>query len=316
MISSKETLKRICTHFKAPIEYCFGYGSGVFSQGSKSEAKSRQIDMIFGVQSAKEWHEQNIAQNPRHYSGMRHFGSSIVAFAQNKLGAGIYFNPFVTLENQTVKYGVVELDTLHNDLTNWETLYLAGRMHKPVRIVQDHPKIQSAQHRNLRSAMSTALLLLPNEFSEAELYTKIAAVSYMGDVRMAFAENPRKVQNIVLNQFNHFRELYLPLFKEVDVGSTVDMSSILTSKTGPLSQGLPLFQQPSNEDRLLDFLPERFGSIVTKNRQNEVRRLRVSRAVAQIIKYPSFTQSMKGILTAGVDRSLRYSIAKLSKRFT
>lgn len=272
--------------------------------------------MIFGVKSAKEWHEQNMSQNPHHYSAMRHFGSSVVAFAQKKLGAGIYFNPFVTLENQTIKYGVVELETLHNDLIHWETLYLAGRMHKPVKILQDNLRIKAAQHQNLRSAMSTALLLLPNEFSEAELYTKIAAVSYMGDVRMAFAENPRKVQNIVSNQFSYFRELYMPLFKEVDVNSTVEMSAILTSKTGPLSQGLPLFQPPNNEDRLLNFLPKRFRSIITKNRSNEVRRLRVSSAVAQIIKYPSFTQSLKGILTAGFGRSFRYSIAKLSKRFT
>lgn len=32
-----------------------------------------------------------------------------------------------------IKYGVVSSSTLCQDLQNWTTLYLSGRMHKPVR---------------------------------------------------------------------------------------------------------------------------------------------------------------------------------------
>lgn len=33
---------------------------------------------------------------------------------------------------QTIKYGVVTMDHLCKDLIEWQTLYLSGRMHKPV----------------------------------------------------------------------------------------------------------------------------------------------------------------------------------------
>ena len=37
------------------------------------------------------------------------------------------------LGTRLIKYGVVSTRTLYDDLTNWKTLYLSGRMHKPVR---------------------------------------------------------------------------------------------------------------------------------------------------------------------------------------
>lgn len=311
MLSSRSALQEICHNFKAPIKFCFGYGSGVFSQGTKSDSQPRQIDMIFGVENAREWHRQNIEENPQHYSGLRILGSSAVAFTQERLGAGVYFNPYVKIGDKEVKYGVASLDTIRDDLTNWRTLYLAGRLHKPVKLVIDHPDIAAAQRVNLKSAMCTALLLLPQHFSELELYQRIAGVSYMGDVRMAFAENPLKVQNIVKNQFQNFRALYSPHFESMGISSPVKEFTGI----GPESKGLPLEQLPHNEDQLLGNLPHRFRSLITKDGSHTVKRLRVANAVARIIKYPSLTQSMKGVLTAGVFRSTKYMIAKLGKRF-
>lgn len=316
MITSKETLTRICSQFEAPIKYCFGYGSGVFSQGSSANSKPRQIDMVFGVDNAAKWHAQNLEQNPHHYSGLKYLGSDVVGMVQNKIGAGVYYNPFVRFGKNDVKYGVVELETLRRDLTQWETLYLAGRMQKPVRIVKDEPSISFAQQKNLKAAMSTALLLLPTNFSEFELYMKIAAVSYMGDVRMAFAENPMKVQNIVTNQFDMFRRLYLPLMEELEVKSLASTEVNENDKVGPLSKGLPLSQPERHYAKLVTHLPKRFGAMVTKKNTGEVRQLRVSNAIARIIKWPSFTQSIKGVLTAGINRSVVYSLAKLRKRFS
>lgn len=66
---------------------------------------------------------------------------------------------------------------------------------------------------NLTSALRTSLLLLPESFTEIELFTTIASLSYIGDFRMHVGENPNKVSNIVMNQLDPFRSLYGGLLK-------------------------------------------------------------------------------------------------------
>jgi hypothetical protein len=36
----------------------------------------------------------------------------------------------------TIKYGVTTVDNLCADLLGWKSLYMAGRMHKPIRIIK------------------------------------------------------------------------------------------------------------------------------------------------------------------------------------
>jgi translocator assembly and maintenance protein 41 len=66
---------------------------------------------------------------------------------------------------------------------------------------------------NLASAVRTALLLLPEEFTELDLFETIAGLSYRGDFRMQVGENPHKVRNIVGAQLESFRSLYGGLLK-------------------------------------------------------------------------------------------------------
>lgn len=101
------------------------------------------------------------------------------------------------------------MDNLCNDLLTWETLYLAGRMHKPLRIIKDDARVRLTQQVNLTSALRAALLTLPPEFSETELFENITAISYNGDPRMFLpAENRSKIANIVTKQSPQFKELY------------------------------------------------------------------------------------------------------------
>jgi translocator assembly and maintenance protein 41 len=107
---------------------------------------------------------------------------------------------------------VTTVDTLCSDLLNWDTLYLAGRMHKPIRIIKDDPRVRLTQQVNLVSAARVALLTLPARFDRAALFHQIAGFSYAGDPRMHLpAENRGKVANIVAAQTPQFAELYRPL---------------------------------------------------------------------------------------------------------
>lgn len=226
----KEALRQILWQFRAPIRYAFAYGSGVFAQSggppssekthpsapaaiqNMQQGKGKMIDFIFGVSYSQHWHSLNLNQHRDHYSGLGSLGSYMVSQTQDRFGAGVYFNPFVTVNGTLIKYGVVNLDTLCKDLSQWNTLYLAGRLQKPVKILRDHPNVRLANQFNLLSAVRVALLLLPGEFSEFDLYSTIAGISYMGDLRMSVsAEDPRKVNNIVSGQVAHFRRLYAPL---------------------------------------------------------------------------------------------------------
>ena len=230
----KEALRQILWQFRAPIRYAFAYGSGVFPQSGSApgsdgchpsapaaiknmqQGKGKMIDFIFGVSYSQHWHSLNLHQHRDHYSGLGSLGSYVVSQVQDKFGAGVYFNPYITINGTLIKYGVVNLDTLCKDLSNWDTMYLAGRLQKPVKILRDHPQVRLANQINLLSALRVALLLLPSEFSEFELYSTIAGLSYMGDIRMSLpAEDPQKVRNIVSGQMANFRRLYAPLIENL-----------------------------------------------------------------------------------------------------
>ena len=231
----KEALRQILWQFRAPIRYAFAYGSGVFPQSGSSsigpsklhphpspaistvqKGEGKMIDFIFGVSYTQHWHSLNLQQHRDHYSAAGYLRSYLVSRIQDNWGAGVYFNPFVTVNGTLIKYGVVNLDTLCRDLSEWDTMYLAGRLQKPVKILRDDPRVRLANQINLLSAVRTALLLLPPNFSERELYSSIAGLSYMGDPRMSFgAENQDKVANIVRHQLPNFRRLYAPLIENL-----------------------------------------------------------------------------------------------------
>ncbi|VEU20181.1 DEKNAAC100946 [Brettanomyces naardenensis] len=216
-------LRQIVWEFNAPIRYAFGYGSKVFSQGKHVDVSRSQVDMILAVSYPDHWHSLNLHQFPKHYSGVRILGSEMIAKI-GSWGAGVYFNPFVNMNFERsqkvdsdfqIKYGVTSIDNLVDDLTNWSTMYLSGRMQKPIAVVRNAPKVSLLEQFNLTSAIKLAILLLNKpEVKERELYEAISSISYLGDPRVKMGgENPHKVQNIVAGQFSLFREMYLPLVK-------------------------------------------------------------------------------------------------------
>lgn len=160
----REILKGILSRFPK-VDFAMGYGSGVIPQKGytyKSPAESQQkqdqplFDFIFAVSDAKEWHFRNyyLSKHANHYATMfklltgssskiideinvkdqahANLGMKLVDKVQRDYGAQIYYNTSVTVGSHKLKYGVISTEDLCNDLIEWRTLYVSGRMHKPV----------------------------------------------------------------------------------------------------------------------------------------------------------------------------------------
>ncbi|KAF2648729.1 mitochondrial import protein-like protein mmp37 [Lophiostoma macrostomum CBS 122681] len=242
----KRSLRGILRQFPA-VNYAFAYGSGVFPQSDAATSRvthsphpnppeailkwqkggGKMIDFIIATRFTQHFHSLNLARHKDHYSFLGHLGSAFVSRVQDRYGAGVYFNPYIDVNGTMIKYGVVNLQTLQSDLTNWDTLYLAGRLQKPVKILFEDPNIRVANQRNLLSAVRCSLLLLPPAFTEKQLYSTITGLSYKGDPRMDYgSENPKKIDNIVTHQIRNFRLLYHDLITSLPNISYVDQKAI------------------------------------------------------------------------------------------
>jgi hypothetical protein len=162
------------------------------------------------VEDPATWHAANLARNRRHYSALGALGPRAVAGVAECVGVGVHFNPFVRLPGveAAVKYGVVGLPRLLRDLREWDALFVAGRLQKPVATLAGDARVDAAQASNLRAALACALLLLPERFSEQQLHVALCGLSYNGDVRMALAEDAAKVERIAQGSAAQLRRLY------------------------------------------------------------------------------------------------------------
>ncbi|PVZ98877.1 hypothetical protein BB558_005092 [Smittium angustum] len=326
---SKDLYSQILRNFNAPIKYAYAYGSGVFKQANYSSSGS-MVDMIFGVSHPEHWHSINIQQNPHHYSSLKLLGAGAVNFVQNKIGTGVYFNPYVEINGVKIKYGVASIDSLTNDLLTWKTLYLAGRMHKPTLVLQDDKFVRLCSQVNLASALRVALLMLPKNFTEHELFSKIVGISYIGDLRMQLGgENPKKIDNIVDAQIDMLRELYSSSIEGMSnmqyIGMNFLQQNMDTKVRATLFNKVPqrVYNQVKYQYNRSPKSLVNTANINSANLENmKLSEMIVSdqylsemtkSAIESIVKWPSFTQSVKGIVTAGFLNSYRYASEKRAK---
>lgn len=284
-------------------DFAMAYGSGIKPQEGYKQEDQPMLDFILGVDNPKNWHTSNLKNQPEDYSQFATIlGSELVDYLQN-IGAKIYYN-HTEFEDRKIKYGVLSVADLIQDLEEWSYLYAAGRLQKPVEILKITPEIRKAMQSNLDSALITALLLLPENFTEEDLYMTIAGISYTGDSRMKFGENPQKVKNIVKKNLEGFRILYRNIM--------VARRGVFTTLNGDqIQQDI----SPNITNALYSQLPknlwQKVAPFVFKERDylSKIIRQRIS----QIVKSPSLVQTAKGILTAGAQKSLAYALEKIKK---
>ena len=172
--------------------------------------------------------------------------------------------------------------------------------------------------------MHTALLFLPERFSDIQLFTVICNISYCGDVRSLLkVENPNKVRNIVEPNVEHFRNLYKSIIDESPFIERTDYGYCQAAKTEKnlrvMEKLLPpkLLYVPEDGSRPHSRTFPFDEKIDTKHQL--LRKVAVGdyryteEQIQKILFVPSIVQSFKGVLTAGLLKSFMYSKAKLKK---
>ncbi|KAJ4371515.1 Mitochondrial translocator assembly and maintenance protein 41 [Neocucurbitaria cava] len=334
----KRALRGILKQFP-PITYAFAYGSGVFPQSAATASRATQsphpdppeailkwqkgggkmIDFILTPKFSQHFHSLNLREHRDHYSFLGTLGSGVVSHVQDRYGAGAYFNPYITVNGTLIKYAVVNFETLLRDLTDWDTLYFAGRLHKPVKILFEEPNIRVANQRNLLSAVRCSLLLLPPTFTEKELYSTITGLSYQGDPRMQFGTiaksgwmdnpgldlklsqdmDPERRANMVRRLPKKFREKVYFQYRGKFGISGRDYQEMLESSKDEDAKG-------SLKKQVAGAFDKRIAG------ETDLPQM-VTKAINQTVKWPSTVQSLKGVLTAGPSRAWRYLAEKREK---
>jgi translocator assembly and maintenance protein 41 len=199
------------------------------------------------------------------------------------------------------------VDDLIADLLHWRSLYVSGRMHKPVDTLLQSSPVAAAQRQNLNAALAVALLTIEREsFSEEELFLAVAGISYRGDMRMRLGgENANKVVNIVRPNLRAFVELYRPLLEQ-------DKLLRWNGSEGRFWQPRDL----TRRQQLIARLPPSISAtlnVLAKNESETIATL--DEQLARIVARSSWTQSMKGLFSGGLVPSISYAAHKLKKSY-
>lgn len=336
-LTNQSELRDIVDEFPNNVSLAFGYGSGVFAQTNHvvEESELPMIDLIFSTSSPKEWHEKNLKRYSDHYGLIPRYGGAGFIEALNKWGAGVYFNPMVEVgsaRKRLIKYGVIDDETLKRDLKEWDSMYIAGRLHKPTLLLNtaNGDEILELQEKyNLRYALSTALLLLSDEKHQiqnkrievGDIFESIASLSYIGDPRFAAgAEDPKKVKKLVhsAGQLDRFRTVYREQYQSLEeMGiltineNVIEMNLMDTSTRRSLYERLPPRLQYEMRSSFHQASPESEKEVSPLKIQETSKIL--TNSLARIVGPPAKIQSVKGLVTAGVFKSVKYASAKLSK---
>lgn len=286
----KETIKQFMAKRPA-CEAIIGYGSGIHKQKGQ-ESRKVQVDLIVVVKDLKKWHRENALLNPTDYSFTGRSFMTKGSPTWLKKGGKICYMTYIPFMGHSFKIGTIEESDFLDSLTLWDTYYLAGRMQKPVMIVKTNSQIKKAIENNRKMAVAAALLISEErKIPMEEFYETIVSLSYIGDTRMKFAENPQKISNIVKGSYDFFEDTYgnSDLYKRVKGYIDNKHSKKLISYLPILLQADIASKEGTYKQIITDFL-------IQKNKKE------------------SSVQTIKGIFTSGPVKSIKYGLAKLKRK--
>ena len=282
------------------VKAAYGYGSGVFKQAGYTKKDKPQIDLILVVDDLKKWHIENMKLNKKDYSmlGKVYFKNSSIS--KLKGTTGITYVSNIKENGNTFKYGTIEKGDLLKYLNTWESFYLPGRFQKTVYPIIEDESLKEAIEKNREKALilSAYLTGLP-KVNRKDIYQILCGLSYLGDTRMKFAENPRKVLNIVDGSYNELNKIYnfdTDYIKD-DCGEIVIDRDKIEEELGMLPEAL------------FNYIKDDLSS------DDQIIRQKIYGYFTELNKKESSKQTIKGIYTNGICRSISYAAKKLSKKF-
>lgn len=295
-----EEMKRFIEK-RPEVKGAYGYGSGVFKQSGYSKKDKPQIDLIFAIDDLKKWHLENMKLNPKDYSFMGKIFFKNAPIAKLKGTTGIVYLSNIYEDGKVYKYGTIEEKDLENYLNTWESFYLPGRFQKAILPVIESKKITEANEKNRASVLLTALLTLPEDRHQLiDIYTQICGLSYLGDTRMKFAENPRKVLNIVEGSFDSLKEIY-----------GTNNQYFKTNKQDEVTINNKKIMQ--DIDLLPECLIKYLGDDIYSN-DKEIISMKILEYFTELNKKESSMQTIKGLYSNGFTRSIQYASQKVLKK--
>ena len=276
----------------------YGYGSGVFKQSGYTDKDKPQIDLILVVDDLKKWHLENMKKNPRDYSFTGKLFFKYASVSKLKGLTGITYLSNIKEDGSIYKYGTIEKNDLVSYLETWNSFYLPGRFQKRILPIIDSKEIEVANEKNRNAVLLVALLTLPiNRNKLIDVYTGICGLSYLGDTRMKFAENPRKVLNIVEGSYDSLNEIYgkeCPYFK--------------ISK----DEKIEIAREKIIKD--ISLLPSGLLEYLENEKDLHVVREKIISYFTELNKKESSKQTLKGLFTNGIIRSIQYASKKVMKK--
>ena len=100
------------------------------------------------------------------------------------MGAGYWYNAHIPMNitrypQRLMKYGVVSRDRILKDLHQWTDMYGAGRLHKPVKILQYDEEIENAITINRENAVRTGTYLLTHLLANSLTYLLTYSLTHL-----------------------------------------------------------------------------------------------------------------------------------------
>lgn len=288
---------------KRPESVCvYGYGSGVFKQ-SNTEGSKPLTDVIFVVPDIRDWHRTNMQMNSSDYSfiGRLHLSRNNIAKLKGRNNI-TYFSEIRDGEF-TFKYGVIEVEDFKRGLSTWDNIFTAGRFHKPVMEVVSREDVRKAISYNRKVALMIACLFCDEVTTKDKIFNQVCGLSYLGDARMAIAENPHKVENIVEGSFDKLLEIYSldeDYIEKLPNGIVRINHEIILSRINEL---------PIN---LIEYLRD----MGTDFKDLDLVRINIGEFLLEKNRVESRAQILQGIQTNGIIRSVPYALSKVKKRFS